>query len=82
MARLIVRAWAFLVALIFVLYVGVPVWFFNNSRFTIAGMPPMLFWFVLLPFVAPALIAALYFYDQRAMRELVRRQEKGVKIDE
>lgn len=81
MARPIFWAWLFLVSLIFVLYVGVPVWFFNSSS-TIAGMPPMLFWFVLLPFVVPGLIAALYLYDQRAMRELVRRQEKGAKTDE
>jgi hypothetical protein len=79
MARLIVWAWVFLVALILVLYVGAPVWFFNHASPTIAGMPPMLFWFVLLPFVVPGLIAALYFYDKRAMRELARRQEKGLK---
>lgn len=79
MTRLIVWAWAFLVSLILILYVGAPVWFFNDASFTIAGMPPMLFWFVLLPFVVPGLIAALYFYDQRAMRKLARRQEKGPK---
>ncbi|WP_329236042.1 hypothetical protein OG417_30970 [Actinoallomurus sp. NBC_01490] len=77
MARLIVWAWAFLVSLILILYVGAPVWFFNDASSTIAGMPPMLFWFVLLPFVVPGLIAALYFYDQRAMRKLARRREKG-----
>lgn len=77
MTNRIVRAWAGLVALIFVLYVGIPALFLDHASPTIAGMPPMLFWFVMLPFVVPALIAALYFYDQRAMRELAQRREEG-----
>lgn len=77
MTRLIVWAWISLVALLFVLYVGVPVWFFDHAGdSTVAGMPPMLFWFILLPFVAPGLIGALYYYDRRSMRRLAQRQEK------
>lgn len=67
--RRVLLAWLVLVIVITVVYTWVPSTFFNNGTERIAGMPAMLFWFTLLPFLAPALIGALYLYDRKATRE-------------
>lgn len=58
-------AWLALIVVMIVLYTLVPPLFFNDGTGRIAGMPEMLFWFTLMPFVAPALIGAVYLYDRR-----------------
>lgn len=67
--RRVLLAWLALVVAITVLYTWVPSTFFNSGTERIAGMPAMLFWFTLLPFLAPALIGGLYLYDRKATRE-------------
>ncbi len=64
MSRKVVTAWLVLNVAVVVLYTVVPPLFFNDGHADIAGMPQILFWFTLMPFVIPALIAALYFYDR------------------
>ncbi|HLH58074.1 MAG TPA: hypothetical protein VKV33_02875 [Streptosporangiaceae bacterium] len=65
MTRKTVTAWLATNVAVLVLYTVVPPIFLNNGSDRIAGMPEMLFWFTLLPLVIPALMAALYLYDQR-----------------
>lgn len=60
-------AWLALVVAMIVLYTFVPPLFFNDGAGRIAGMPEMLFWFTLMPFVAPVLIGAVYLYDRRVL---------------
>lgn len=62
--RRVLLAWLALVVAMIVLYTWVPPTFFNDGAGRIAGMPEMLFWFTLMPFVAPALIGAVYLYDR------------------
>jgi hypothetical protein len=63
-ARKVLVAWLALNAVMLVLYTCVPPLFFNDGAGRIAGMPKMLFWFTVLPFVVPALMGWLYFYDR------------------
>ena len=67
MTRKTVAAWLTLNVALLVLYTCVPPVFFNGTG-RIAGMPPMLFWFTVLPFAVPALMAALYLYDRKLGR--------------
>jgi hypothetical protein len=67
--RRVLLAWLALVVAMIVLYTVVPPLFFNDGAGRIAGMPEMLFWFTLMPFVAPALIGGMYLYDRRVLRE-------------
>lgn len=67
-ARRTVIAWLALNVVVIVLYTVVPPLFFNDGKSNIAGMPQILFWFTVMPFVVPALIAALYFYDRSIIR--------------
>lgn len=80
MIRKTVTAWLSLNIAVIVLYTCVPPLFFNNGSGRIAGMPQMLFWFTVLPFVIPALMAALYLYEKSLSRGArtegpVRQQE-------
>lgn len=81
MTRKTVAAWLSLNIAVIVLYTCIPPLFFNNGSERIAGMPQMLFWFTLLPFVIPALMAALYFYEQslsrRTRTQATARQREG-----
>jgi len=70
MSRKIVTAWLVLNVGVVVLYTVVPPLFFNDGRADIAGMPQILFWFTLMPFIIPALIAAMYFYDRSVTTRL------------
>lgn len=63
--RVSIRNWFLAVATIFVLYVGVSMAFFNNTKYLILGMPPLIFWFTLVPIVTPALLGILYLSDKR-----------------
>jgi hypothetical protein len=65
--RRVLLAWLALVVVMIVLYTLVPPLFFNDGTGRIAGMPEMLFWFTLMPFVAPAMIGLVYLYDHRVL---------------
>lgn len=69
LARKVVVAWLVLNVVMVVLYTCVPSLFFNDGYDRVAGMPAILFWFTLLPFVIPALIAMLYVYDRNLIRK-------------
>ncbi len=60
-----VSYWILAVVLVFVLYVVVSVLFFNRDGPAILGMPPMLFWFTVVPLVTPGVLGALYLIDRR-----------------
>lgn len=62
--RRVLLAWLALIVAMIVLYTLVPPIFFNDGAGRVAGMPEMLFWFTLMPFVAPAMIGAVYLYDR------------------
>ncbi len=57
--------WLLTVIIVFVLYVGVSVLFFNHAGPAILGMPPMLFWFTVVPVVTPLILGGLYLIDRR-----------------
>jgi hypothetical protein len=83
MAGKAVTAWLALNITVIVLYTCVPSLFFNNGSGRIAGMPEMLFWFTLLPFLVLGLMAVLYLYDRKLAPGLrsgappARRKEKA-----
>ena len=58
-------AWVAGVALITALYILGPVLYFNAASPAILGMPPLYFWFVLIPLVSPAILGAVYLVDKR-----------------
>lgn len=60
-----VSYWLWAVIIIFVLYVVVSVLFFNYAGPPILGMPPMLFWFTVVPIITPLILGALYLIDRR-----------------
>jgi hypothetical protein len=79
MTRKLVTAWLALNIAVVVLYTCIPVLFFDNGAGRVAGMPEMLFWFTVLPFVIPGLMAALYLYDRKlaqARPSPAQQQEK------
>jgi uncharacterized membrane protein YbhN (UPF0104 family) len=73
--RRVLLAWLALVVVLTLAYTWVPTTFFNSGTERIAGMPAMLFWFTLLPFLAPAAIGALYLYDRRLTRERTSKEQ-------
>lgn len=79
--RRVLLAWLTLVVAMIVLYTCVPPVFFNDGTGRIAGMPEMLFWFTLMPFVAPALIGAVYLYDSRVLRNLTAAKTTQTESD-
>jgi hypothetical protein len=66
--RRVLFAWLAVVLAVIVLYTWVPATFFNDGSARIAGMPEMLFWYTVLPFVIPGVMAVLYVYDARSSR--------------
>jgi hypothetical protein len=79
--RRVLLAWLVMVAAMIVLYTCVPPAFFNDGTGRIAGMPEMLFWFTLMPFVAPALIGAVYLYDGRVLRKIAEAKATKTERD-
>lgn len=63
-------AWIICLIAVYGLYTVVPLIFFNDGGQRIAGMPSMLFWFTLLPWIIPGMMFVLYLVDGRMMREL------------
>jgi hypothetical protein len=60
-----IRNWLWTVIAIFVLYVVVSMLFFNHATYLILGMPPLLFWFTLMPLATPIFLGALYISDKK-----------------
>lgn len=60
-----ITAWLITVIAIYVLYVGVSMAFFNRLTPYILGMPPLIFWFTLVPVVTPLLMGWLYLNDKK-----------------
>ena len=58
-------AWVFGVVAVTGLYILGPVLYFNRAEPPILGMPPLYFWFVLVPLVSPAILGLVYLIDQR-----------------
>ncbi len=59
-------AWVAGVLLITGLYILGPALYFNAATPAILGMPPLYFWFVLIPLVSPAILGAVFLIDRRA----------------
>jgi hypothetical protein len=56
--------WLAAVLLIIGLYTIGPALGFNRASPLIFGMPPLIFWFVLVPLLNPLILGALYLIDQ------------------
>jgi hypothetical protein len=56
--------WLLAVMVVFVLYTIVSMGFFNHSGPAILGMPPMVFWFTVVPVVTPLILGGLYWIDR------------------
>lgn len=63
--RTVIGWWLSAVVLVALLYLGGPALFFNHNASLIVGMPPMVFWFLLVPVLTPLILGALYLYDRR-----------------
>lgn len=63
--RKYIRNWLLTVGVIYVLYVAVSMVFFNNTKHLILGMPPLIFWFMLVPIASPVLLGILYISDKK-----------------
>lgn len=64
--RTSIIAWVAGVIAVTGLYLLGPVLYFNAASPPILGMPPLYFWFVLVPLVSPAILGAVFLIDQRA----------------
>lgn len=57
-------AWIAGLLLVIALYTLGPI-AFNSASPPILGMPPLYFWFVLVPLLNPLILGAVYLIDQR-----------------
>ena len=57
-------AWAAGVLVVAGLYILGPILYFNAAAPPILGMPPLYFWFVLIPLISPAIIGVVFLIDQ------------------
>ena len=58
-------AWVCGVLAVTGLYILGPVLYFNRADPPILGMPPLYFWFVLVPLVSPVILGLVYLADKR-----------------
>ena len=59
-------AWLLGLVVLTLLYVaGTPLWF-NAAAPPLLGLPPIVFWFVVLPVVSPFIIGLVYIVDRNA----------------
>ena len=58
-------AWAAGVFAVAGLYILGPILYFNRAEPAILGMPPLYFWFVLIPLLSPAILGMVYLVDKR-----------------
>jgi hypothetical protein len=61
-------AWVIGLIVILALYIGGPVFGFNRASPPILGMPPLYFWFVLVPLLNPLILGAVYLLDRHDAR--------------
>lgn len=61
--RMSMVAWVIAVLLIIGLYVGGPILGLNSAAPAILGMPPLYFWFVLVPLLSPVILGIVYLID-------------------
>lgn len=60
-----IRAWLVAVGVVFFLYVGFSMMFFNHVGPAIMGMPPIMFWFSVVPLLVPIVLGILYRFDKQ-----------------
>ncbi len=77
--RVSMVAWVIAVLLIIGLYTGGPALGFNRATPPILGMPPLYFWFVLVPILNPIILGIVYLIDQA---EESRRDAKLASVRE
>ncbi|MCL5116579.1 MAG: hypothetical protein M1272_05450 [Firmicutes bacterium] len=58
-------AWLAAVLLVAFLYLGATALWFNRPSPLILGMPPLVFWFLVVPIVTPLVLGTLYLFDRR-----------------
>ncbi len=58
-------AWLIGLVLIVALYTLGPALGMNRAAPAILGMPPLYFWFVLVPVLSPLILGVVYLIDQR-----------------
>lgn len=64
--RRVIALWLLTVLAIAFLYVGVSTLWFDVPGPLILGMPPLIFWFLLVPLATPLILGALYLWDKRS----------------
>ena len=64
MARAMI-AWILGAVTVTGLYILGPVLYFNRAEPPILGMPPLYFWFVLIPLISPVILGLVYLVDLR-----------------
>jgi hypothetical protein len=57
-------AWVAGVVAVTGLYILGPLLWFNRAEPPILGMPPLYFWFVLIPLVSPAILGTVFLVDR------------------
>ena len=62
--RAAVAVWAVAFVVVTGLYILGPVFYFNRAEPAILGMPPLYFWFILLPLITPAILGTAYLLDR------------------
>ena len=62
--RVAMTAWAVGLVLVIGLYTLGPAIWFNRATPAILGMPPLYFWFVLIPLLNPLIMGAVYLIDR------------------
>lgn len=70
-------AWIIGLIAIVGLYALGPVVWFNRATPPILGMPPLYFWFVLLPVLSPFILGAVYLIDRGEIRRQGLIEEEG-----
>jgi hypothetical protein len=62
--RIAIIAWLIGLVLVIVLYTAGTIIWFNHAAPPILGMPPLYFWFVLVPLLNPLILGAVYLIDR------------------
>jgi hypothetical protein len=62
--RISMVAWLTGLALVIGLYILGPAIWFNRAAPPILGMPPLYFWFVLVPLLNPLIMGTVYLIDR------------------
>lgn len=62
--RTSVAVWALCLLVLTFLYAAGTLLWFNAAAPPILGLPPLVFWFVLLPAISPLIIGAVYLVDR------------------